>query len=126
MAADTTHVTQAMLREWHESNFPGLDDAERFRRVFQKWQEETEELFRAIMEGDSIDRKKVGEELADVQLTLMTLAEFGGFSLSLEAINKFNENTNRVWVQCGVDENGFPIWKRERDNRPDLIKSSRK
>lgn len=126
MGQDTTTVTQQMLRKWHEDKFPGLTDQERAERIWGKWIEESREFHSALQiyhDTPTVPAfDDVRAEAADVLLTLLSLAEFLGFNVSREGVNKFNINTNRIWVQDGVDENNKPVWKRERDNRPDLIK----
>lgn len=126
MGQDKDRVTQAMVRKWHETTFPGLSDGERAERIARKWAEESFEFSEALRRYfDAPTAPAFGdvrEEAADVLLTLMGLAEFLGFNLTAEGIGKFNINTNRVWVQHGTDEKGLPIWVRERDNRPDIIR----
>lgn len=133
MKQDVNVVTQQMLRKWHEDNFPGLPPFERASRLRLKLVEEFHELEDALSEyGDTANILKrdpatlaaVKAEAADVFLVLMSLAEFLGFNITREAIAKFNENTNRVWVEDTPDEFGFPRWKRERDNRPDILRKA--
>lgn len=124
MGEDSQTLTQKMLRKWHEETFPGLTDEERAERIQRKWLEESVELHSAleIYKTDPDTLNEVRAEMADVLITLMSLAEFLGVNLTEEAIRKHNVNTNRVWVQYGTDTNGKPLWKRERDGRSDLIK----
>lgn len=127
MGQDTPTVTPQMLRKWHEEKFPGLTDTERAERIWGKWIEESREFHGALQiyfDNPTVPAlEDVRGEAADVLLTLMSLGEFLGFNVSREAVLKHNINTNRIWVQDGVDENGKPVWKRERDNRPDLLKN---
>lgn len=131
---DVTTVTQTMLRKWHETNFPGLSNATRIERAWGKWIEESRELQEALLEWDSApdgpEKTKaynaVKVEAADTLLTLMSMAEFFGFVLTTEAIAKYNENTNRVFVEDTPDPvTGEPRWRRERDNRPESIRRAR-
>jgi NTP pyrophosphatase (non-canonical NTP hydrolase) len=88
---------QKSITEWAEKTF-GYPS---FKDLFNKTNDEYQELYDEVYETDKVNYDGVQKESADVVIMLFQLAEFIGFDLMEEVQKKMNVNVNRKWAKTG-------------------------
>jgi NTP pyrophosphatase (non-canonical NTP hydrolase) len=103
MSADLKQLQKDVYQNKIDKGFNTTDIAEEFCRAH----EELSEAFKKHHLGED----GVGEELADVAIFLLGMAEMLGFDLEEELVKKIETNKNRVYEKT-VNEDGKEVFIR--------------